>query len=100
MAATLSEAAAKAHDISMFLESIQQYCRKFDEDYTERIRMRALMAESLDIWDRLKKCPEFSQEAECHIEGAMQDPAEPPSAADAEPPEAPDAEPPLLAELA
>ena len=62
--------------------------------------MRALMAESLDIWDRLKKCPEFSQEAECHIEGAMQDPAEPPSAADAEPPEAPDAEPPLLAELA
>ena len=32
--------------------------------------------------------------------GAMQDPAEPPSAADAEPPEAPDVEPPLLAELA
>ena len=45
--------------------------------------------------------PQFSQEAECHhIEGAMQDPAEPPSAADAEPPEAPDVEPPLLAELA
>ena len=43
---------------------------------------------------------QFSHEAECHIEGAMQDPAEPPSAADAEPPEAPDAEPPLLAELA
>ena len=62
--------------------------------------MHALIDESLHIWDRLKQFPQFSQEAECHIEGAMQDPAEPPSAADAEPPEAPDAEPPLLADLA
>ena len=38
--------------------------------------------------------PQFRLEAaDCHIEGAMQDPAEPPSAADAEPPVAPDAEP-------
>ena len=100
MAATLSEAASKAHEISMFFAMIEQCCRKFDEDPTERIKMRALMAESLHIWDRLKQFPQFSQEAECHIEGAMQDPAEPPSAADAEPPEAPDAEPPLLADLA
>ena len=62
--------------------------------------MHALIDESLHIWDRFKQFPQFSQEAECHIEGAMQDPAEPPSAADAEPPEAPDAEPPLLADLA
>ena len=62
--------------------------------------MHALIDESLHIWDRLKQFRQFSKEAECHIEGAMQDPAEPPSAADAEPPEAPDAEPPLLAELA
>ena len=64
--------------------------------------MHALIDESLHFWDRFKQCPQFSQEAECHhIEGAMQDPAEPPSAADAdaEPPEAPDAEPPLLADL-
>ena len=87
MAATSSEAASKAHDTSLLLALIQQYCRKFDED-------------SLPIWDRLKQFPQFSHEAKCHIEGAMQDPAEPPSAADAEPPEAPDAEPPLLAELA
>ena len=100
MAATSSEAAAEAHATSMFVASIQQYCRKIDEDYKERVRMRALMAGSLPIWDRLKQFPQFCQEAECHIEGAMQDPAEPPSAADAEPPEAPDAEPPLLAELA
>ena len=60
--------------------------------------MRALVAGS---WERLQQqFFQFSHEAECHIEGAMQDPAEPPSAADAEPPEAPDAEPPLLAELA
>ena len=87
MAATSSEAASKAHDTSLLLALIQQYCRKIDE-------------ESLPIWDRLKQFPQFSHEAECPIEGAMQDPAEPPSAADAEPPEAPDAEPPLLAELA
>ena len=86
MAATSSEAASKAHDTSLLLALIQQYCTKFDED-------------SLPIWDRLKQFPQFSHEAECHIEGAMQDPAEPPSAADAEPPEAPDAEPPLLADL-
>ena len=93
MAATSSEAAAEAHAASMFVASIQQYCRKIDEDYKERVRMRALMAGSLPIWDRLKQFPQFSHEAECHIEGAMQDPAEPPSAADAEPPVAPDAEP-------
>ena len=87
MAATSSEAASKAHDTSLLLALIQQYCRKFDED-------------SLPIWVRLKQFPQFSHEAECPIEGAMQDPAEPPSAADAEPPEAPDAEPPLLADLA
>ena len=86
MAATSSEAASKAHDTSLRLALIQQYCRKIDE-------------ESLPIWDRLKQFPQFSHEAECPIEGAMQDPAEPPSAADAEPPEAPDAEPPLLADL-
>ena len=100
MAATSSEAAAEAHATSMLVASIQQYCRKIDEDYKERVRMRALMAGSLPIWDILKQFPQFSHEAECHIEGAMQDPAEPPSAADAEPPEAPDAEPPLLADLA
>ena len=56
--------------------------------------MHALIDESLHISDRFKQFPQFSQEAECHhIEGAMQDPAEPPSAADAEPPEAPDVEP-------
>ena len=87
MAATSSEAASKAHDTSLLLALIPQYCREFDE-------------ESLPIWERLKQFPQFSHEAECPIEGAMQDPAEPPSAADAEPPEAPDAEPPLLAELA
>ena len=98
MAATSSEAAAEAHATSMFLASIQQYCRKIDEDYKERERvrerLRALMAGVLPIWNRLKQFPQFSHdEAECHIEGAMQDPAEPPSAADAEPPEAPDVEP-------
>ena len=101
MAATSSEAASKSHEASMFFAKISQYCRKLDEDYTERKRMCRAMAASLPIWNKLKQFPEFSQEAaECHIEGAMQDPAEPPSAADAEPPVAPDAEPPLLAELA
>ena len=61
--------------------------------------MHALIDESLHIWDRFKQFPQFSQEAECHhIEGAMQDPAVPPSAADAEPAAAEDALPPLLAD--
>ena len=94
MAATLSEAASKAHELSRYFAMIEQCCRKIDEDPTERIQMHALIDESLHIWGRFKQFPQFSQGAECHhIEGAMQDPAEPPSAADAEPPVAPDAEP-------
>ena len=101
MAATSSEAASKAHEASMFFAMIHQYCRKLDEDQQERIRVRNAVAASLKILNKLMEYPQFRLEAaECHIEGAMQDPAEPPSAADAEPPEAPDAEPPLLAELA
>ena len=102
MAATSSEAASKAHEASMFFAIIHQYCRKIDRDHQERVRVRNGIAASLEILKKLKEYPEFRREAaECHIEGAMQDPAEPPSsAADAEPAVAPDAEPPLLAELA
>ena len=78
----------------MFFAIIHQYCRKLDEDQQERIRVRNAVAASLKILNKLMEYPQFRLEAaECHIEGAMQDPAEPPSAADAEPPVAPDAEP-------
>ena len=94
MAATSSEAASKAHEASMFFAMIHQTCRKLDEDQQERIRVRNAVAASLKILNKLMEYPQFRLEAaECHIEGAMQDPAEPPSAADAEPPVAPDAEP-------
>ena len=63
MAATLlSEAASKAHEMSMFFAMIEQCCRKFDEDPTERIKMRALMAEFCTfhvMGSRLKETAKF-----------------------------------------
>ena len=103
MAATSSEAAPKARATPMLIDfaMIDQYCRRLDENQQERIKVVKGVVHSMIIFNQLMEYPEFRKEAaECHIPGAMQDPAEPPSAADTEPAVAPDAIPPLLTELA